>query len=109
MDIPMDGRLKARQAGNRNVENDFPLWEMVSHRWEWFPAVGYHFLHFSQLFGPYILNPIRIFDFPDIVVVDTRLSGYTNFSGHARYTYVPVVGVQFVGTLRFNPTNIHAA
>ena len=31
VDIPMDGCLEARQAGNPTVENDFPPWEMVSH------------------------------------------------------------------------------
>ena len=43
VDIPMDGCLEARQAGNPTVENDFPPWEMVSHRGKWFPTVGNHF------------------------------------------------------------------
>ena len=29
VDIPMDGCLEARQAGNPTVENDFPPWGMV--------------------------------------------------------------------------------
>ena len=40
---PMDGSLEARPAGNPTVENDFPSWEMVSHRGKWFPTVRNQF------------------------------------------------------------------
>ena len=65
---PMDGCLEARQAGNPTVENDFPPWEMVSHRVKWFPTVGNYFppwdiisYCFSLFFRPYILDPINVF------------------------------------------------
>ena len=71
VDIPMDGCLEARQAGNPTVENDFPPWEMVSHRGKWFPTVGNHFppwdiisYCFSLFFRPYIFEPYKRFPEP---------------------------------------------